>query len=71
MDDVLRYRPGLFPCERCGHRRDMHEELAGVRRCRACDYIANRFPCSTATLRDEAVLDALSFGDDEGLPPLS
>jgi hypothetical protein len=49
----------------------MHEELAGVRRCRACDYIANRFPCSTATLRDEAVLDALSFGDDEGLPPLS
>jgi hypothetical protein len=62
----LRYRPDAFPCGKCGHRRDLHEAFDGVQRCRACDYIAYRFPCSTARLRDEAVLTGLSFevGDD-------
>jgi hypothetical protein len=45
----------------------MHESLDGrvnigdLRRCRVCDYIAYRFPCSTATIRDEAVLGSLNF----------
>ncbi len=53
----------------------MHESLDGrvkpgdLRRCRVCDYIAYRFPCSTATIRDEAVLGSLHFelpkNDDE------
>jgi hypothetical protein len=49
------------PCERCGHRRDMHELFRGLRVCRACDYIALRWPCSTARVRDEALLESLSF----------
>jgi len=60
-DEGFRYRPGPSPCERCGHRRDMHERVNGIRRCRACDYIALRFPCSTETLRAEKVLDSLAF----------
>jgi ribosomal protein L37AE/L43A len=61
----MRYRPGAFPCKRCGHRRDMHEDFNGVWKCRACDYIAYRFPCSTARLMDENVLTGLSFDVDE------
>src|SRR5271166_215705 len=64
-DEGFRYRPGPFPCERCGHRADMHEHFNGVRRCRACDYIALRFPCSSETLRAEKTLDALTFDVDE------
>ncbi len=45
----------------------MHEHLNGIARCRACDYIALRFPCSTETLRGEQVLDSLAFDvDDDG-----
>jgi hypothetical protein len=44
----------------------MHEELKGVRRCRACDWIALRFPCSSETLRVEAALDALHFDVENG-----
>ena len=65
MDEAVLYRPGPFPCERCGHRRDMHEMLKGVLRGRACDYIALRFPCSSETLRAEAVLDSLSFENED------
>jgi hypothetical protein len=39
----------------------MHEGFRGLRICRACDYIALRWPCSTATLEQAAVIDALSF----------
>lgn len=39
----------------------MHEDFRGMNVCRACDYIALRFPCSTATLQEKAALDALSF----------
>jgi len=43
----------------------MHEDFNGVWKCRACDYIAYRFPCSTARLMDENVLTGLSFDVDE------
>lgn len=49
------------PCERCGHRRDLHEEFVGVHCCRACDYAAVNGPCSTKRLREDALLEALSF----------
>jgi hypothetical protein len=45
----------------------MHEKFNRVLRCRACDYIAYRFPCSTARLQDEAVLTNLQFDVDEKL----
>jgi len=49
------------PCKRCGHREDMHEQFRGLRICRACDYIALRFPCSTKRVEEEAVIESLSF----------
>lgn len=52
------------PCERCEHRRDMHEMLNGLLMCRACNYIALRFPCSPKTLEDEAKLAGLKFDFD-------
>ena len=33
------------PCERCGHRRDMHRDLDGVRLCIVCENVG-RWPCS-------------------------
>ncbi len=54
------------PCERCRHRRDMHENFAGVRMCRACTYIGIRWPCSLTRLQEEAVLESLSFEPDTG-----
>ncbi len=64
VDQGLRYRPGLQPCKRCGHRRDMHEAVKGLQHCRVCDYLAYRLPCSTARLREDAVLDALGDAYD-------
>jgi hypothetical protein len=49
------------PCERCRHRRDMHELSRGMLMCRACNYIGPRWPCSPAILKEEAVLAALNF----------
>jgi hypothetical protein len=49
------------PCARCGHRTDMHERYKGSRACRACNWIALRWPCSWATIEAESVLDSLTF----------
>jgi hypothetical protein len=65
VDQGMRYRPGLFPCERCGHRADMHENADGVHRCRVCDYVALRLPCSSPRLREDAILASLSIDLDE------
>ena len=58
------------PCERCNHRRDMHELFQGMRICRACDWIALFFPCSTAQMKINSKLDALYFDSlfDSGPP---
>lgn len=56
-----RARADPTPCERCRHRRDMHEVFAGVQMCRACTYIAIRWPCSLTRLKEEAVLESLAF----------
>jgi hypothetical protein len=42
----------------------MHEALKGLQHCRVCDYLAYRLPCSSARLRDDAVLDALGEAYD-------
>ncbi len=52
------------PCERCRHRGDMHEDFLGVRMCRVCHYVGLRWPCSPTRLREEALLDKLSFKPD-------
>jgi hypothetical protein len=50
----------------------MHELFRGLRVCRACNYIALRWPCSTTTMQERSVIDALTFrleGDADTLGP--
>jgi hypothetical protein len=41
----------------------MHERYKGSRACRACNWIALRWPCSWATIEAESVLDSLTFDE--------
>lgn len=39
------------PCDRCGHRGDMHViEADGLRTCVVCSQVSQRFPCSRNSL---------------------
>jgi hypothetical protein len=57
----LRAKADPRPCDRCRHRRDVHEVFRGLRYCRACEWIGQVWPCSTRTLELQKTLDALSF----------